>query len=74
MVVRVVRVVVRVVVMRVPGRRHVRVHQRLVPSALAPVARYGHVQLVRRAELVRPRLVGVQVLDVPESEQIADFD
>lgn len=45
-------------------RRHVRVHQRLVPPALAPVACYRHVKFVERAELVHSRLVRVQVFDV----------
>jgi len=51
------------------GRRHrergqVLRQQRLVPAALAPVARYGHVQFVYRAELIHFRLVRVQVLDI----------
>lgn len=61
-----------VMVVRMAGRRgHVRVHQRLVPAALAPVARYRHVQFVQRAELVHSRLVRVQVLDVPKSQNVS---
>lgn len=43
-----------VMMVRVTGRRrrHVRVHERLVSPALAPVARYSHIQLVQRTELV----------------------
>lgn len=57
-------VVVVVLMVRVSGRWHVRVHHRLVPPALAPVARYRHVQLVQCTELVHSRLVRVQVLYV----------
>jgi len=38
--------------------------KRLVPAALTPVSRYGHVQFVHRTELIHFRLVRVQVLDI----------